>query len=103
MQHRSPADRHGLAATPVRPGSRSRTAATISATASSTGHAVLLLAVAVAERHRARGHVLVAGQQHERHLLLLRVADLLLHPVVARVDLDPDALRAQRCAATSYR
>ena len=47
-------------------------------------HAVALRAVAVAERDRAVGDVLVAGDRHERDLLLLRGADLLLHPVVAR-------------------
>src|SRR5271166_4464042 len=51
------------------------------------GHAVLLLAVTVAERDRAGRHVVVAGQQHVGHLLALRVADLLLHTVIAGVDL----------------
>src|SRR5215470_4736405 len=46
-------------------------------------HSVLLRAVTVAERDRARGHVVVSGEQHEGNLLPLRVADLLLHPVVA--------------------
>jgi hypothetical protein len=54
-------------------------------------YAVALLAVAVAEGHRAGSDVVVPGDQHERHLLLLRRADLLLHPVVGRVDVDPDA------------
>ena len=33
-----------------------------------------------------------AGDHHERHLLQLGVADLLLHPVVGVVDLDPQPL-----------
>ena len=39
--------------------------------------------------------VAVAGQQHERHLLVGVVDDLLGHPVVAGVDLDPDPARLQ--------
>src|SRR5262249_51980376 len=57
--------------------------------------AVLLLTAPVAERDRARGDVVVPGQQHVRHLLPLRVPDLLLHPVVTGVDLGPDASLAQ--------
>src|SRR3954454_11763824 len=51
--------------------------------------------VAVADRHRTGLHVAVTGDEHERHLLLLRVQDLLLHPVVRVVDLDPHALALQ--------
>src|SRR5690606_15669311 len=58
-------------------------------------HPVLLLAVAVAERHGTGRDVLVPGEQHVRDLGLLRVADLLLHPVVRGVHLDPDAPLAQ--------
>src|SRR5262245_25607687 len=56
-------------------------------------HPVALRPVAVAERDRPVGHVLVPRDRHERHLLLLGVADLLLHAVVRRVHLGPDALR----------
>src|SRR5438093_467825 len=56
------------------------------------GHTVLLLAAAVAEGHRPLLQVAVAGDHHERDLLELRVADLLLHPVIGVVDLDPDPL-----------
>src|SRR5260370_33417507 len=54
------------------------------------GDAVALLAAAVAERDRSGGHVVIAGEQHEWDLLALCGPDLLLHPVVARVHLDPD-------------
>src|SRR5262249_43477835 len=57
--------------------------------------AVLLLPAAVPERDRTGGDVVVPGQQHVGHLLALRVADLLLHPVRAVVDPDPDPLLAQ--------
>src|SRR5262249_56173990 len=42
-----------------------------------------------------RRDVVVPRQQHVRHLLPLRVADLLLHPVGAVVDLHPDPVLAQ--------
>src|SRR5437763_1334225 len=48
-------------------------------------------AVAVAQRDRARLDGPRPGDEHERHLVLLRAQDLLLHPVVAVVDLDPYA------------
>src|SRR3954451_20091128 len=57
--------------------------------------AATLDAVAVADGHRTRLHVAVARDEHERHLLLLRVQDLLLHPVVGPVDLGTDALAGQ--------
>src|SRR3954452_20297955 len=57
--------------------------------------AVVLITVAVAERDRAVLDVTVAGDHHERDLLQLRVADLLLHPVVGLVDLDPDTTLAE--------
>ena len=63
--------------------------------------AVLLGAVAVAERDRAGRDVVGAGDQHERHLLLLGVADLLLHAIVGSVDLDPDALLGKGCCDTA--
>ncbi|AIY17733.2 Serine phosphatase RsbU, regulator of sigma subunit [Pimelobacter simplex] len=53
--------------------------------------AVVLAPVAVAEADRALLDVLTAGDEHEGDLLQLRVADLLLEPVVGLVDLDPDA------------
>ena len=56
------------------------------------GDEVALGAVAVAERDAVLGHVLLPGQQHERDLGPLGLADLALHPVVGAVDLDPDAL-----------
>ena len=46
------------------------------------GDAVVLPAVAVAERDSALLEVAVAGDHHEGDLLQLGVADLLLHPVV---------------------
>src|SRR3954470_12087634 len=52
-------------------------------------------AVAVADRDRARLPGPLTGDEHERHLLLLRVQDLLLHPVVRVVDLDPHTLGPQ--------
>src|SRR5690606_6460997 len=51
------------------------------------GDAVLLGAVAVAEGDGPVGHVLIACDDHERHLLLLGVADLLLHAVGGGVHL----------------
>src|SRR3546814_127236 len=51
-------------------------------------HAVVLSAVAVAERHRAGLDVAVTRDHHERNLLELGIADLLLHPIVGDVDLD---------------
>src|SRR5690606_6100770 len=56
---------------------------------------VLLGPVAVPERDRLRAGVLTAGDQDVGHLLLAGVADLLLHPVVGRVHLDPDAALAE--------
>src|SRR3954452_13085144 len=57
--------------------------------------AIVLVTVAVAERDRAFLDVAVAGNHHEGHLLQLRIADLLLHPVVGLVDLNPDTPLAQ--------
>src|SRR5271156_3594634 len=57
--------------------------------------AVLLRPVAVAEGPPSLGHVVVARDQHVRDLLPLRAPDLLLHPVIARDDVDPDAVAAQ--------
>ena len=65
--------------------------------------AVALRAVAVAEGDRAGLGVGGAGDEHERDLLLARRADLLLHPVVGVVDLDPDAPLPSAAAATSVR
>src|SRR6266567_5640729 len=59
------------------------------------GYPVALRAVPVPERDGTGGHVVVARDRHERDLLLLRGTDLLLHPLVGLVDLDPDALGAQ--------
>src|SRR5215469_6987800 len=58
-------------------------------------YAVLLLPASIPERDCARRHVVVAGQQHVGDLLALCVADLLLHPVIAGVDLNPDTVLAQ--------
>src|SRR3954447_14543307 len=52
-------------------------------------------AVAVANRHRTGIDVAITGDEHERHLLVLRVQDLLLHAVVGVVDLDPHAFGPQ--------
>src|SRR6476469_1369585 len=54
--------------------------------------AVLLGAVAVAEGDRPGRPVVLAGDEHERHLGLARVADLLREPVVGGVQLDADPL-----------
>src|SRR5690606_31550249 len=58
-------------------------------------HAVVLRPVAVPERHGVLGAIFVARDEHVWHLLLLRGADLLLHPVVAGVDLGSDPPRPQ--------
>src|SRR6478609_11679290 len=58
-------------------------------------HAVVLAAVAVAERHGTGLDVLAAGDERERDLLGARIADLLAEAVVGVVDLGTDALRAQ--------
>src|SRR5215207_2469993 len=50
---------------------------------------VLLASVPIPERHCASRRVLAPGYQNEGHLLLLGVADLLLHSVIGGVDLDP--------------
>src|SRR5580658_6056364 len=55
---------------------------------------ITLLAATVPERDGASGHVIVTGQQHVRHLLLLRGPDLLLHTVGPGIDLNPDAALA---------
>ena len=55
-------------------------------------HAVLLRAVAEAERDGSAGTVLLAGDQLERHLLGGVRADLLLHAVVAVIELGAHAL-----------
>ena len=70
-------------------------ASVISATAVVDGHPVLLGPVAVAEGDRAGGGVLATGDQDVGHLGLLGVPDLLAHPVVGGVDLDPYAGGAQ--------
>src|SRR5215467_10703828 len=59
------------------------------------GDSVALLAAAVTERDGPRGDVVIARQQHVRHLLPLSGPDLLLHPVSTGVDLDPDTTLAQ--------
>src|SRR3954454_19485022 len=59
------------------------------------GDTPALDAVAVADRHRTGLHVTLTGDEHERHLLLLRVQNLLLHPVVGVVDLDPHTFGLQ--------
>src|SRR6266545_2381358 len=56
---------------------------------------VALRTVPVAERHGAARDVGVTRDRHERDLLLLRRADLLLHPLVGLVDLGPDPGRPQ--------
>src|SRR5690625_4980798 len=42
-------------------------------------HPVVLVSIAVPERHRTGIHVRVTGNQHERHLLCLRITNLFLH------------------------
>src|SRR5665811_1638898 len=53
---------------------------------------ILLRTVAVTERDRSGGPVVLAGDEHERHLGLLGGADLLREPVVRGVDLDANPL-----------
>jgi hypothetical protein len=52
-------------------------------------------AVAEPEAHRARLLIATTHEQKEQHLLQGVRANLLLHPVVARVDLDPDPVDPQ--------
>ena len=58
--------------------------------------AVVLCAVPVSEGNSPRGDVIVAGDQHVGSLGSLRVADLLLHPIIGGVDLHANAPLAQR-------
>src|SRR5258708_36494664 len=58
-------------------------------------HLVALVTIAVAERDGTGRDVVVAGQEHVRHLVLLSGPDLLLHPVRARVYVHPDPALAQ--------
>ena len=89
--------------TGVRPGARSAIAAVISAIASSTGTPFFCGAVAVAERDRTGGAVVLPRDEHVGHLGLARVADLLREPVVARVELDADALAPAAASSTPPR
>src|SRR5689334_10980175 len=59
------------------------------------GYAVALAAVAVAEADRALAPVLLAGDQHVRHLGLAGGADLLRHAIVGAVHVDADAVLPQ--------
>src|SRR5665647_75180 len=61
---------------------------------------ILLRPVAVTERDRPRGPVVLAGDEHERHLRLLGGADLLREPVVRGVDLDANPLGLQAIGDT---
>src|SRR3954465_756950 len=54
-------------------------------------HTATLDTIAAADRDCARLDVAVTGDEHERHLLVLRMQDLLLHPVIRVVDLDAHA------------
>jgi hypothetical protein len=74
MQHRS--RRGPPAADAGQTWTRRFTASVISATASSTGTPFFCSPLRVAERHRPGGDVVVPCQQHVRHLLPLRGADL---------------------------
>src|SRR5699024_8684311 len=58
-------------------------------------HAIILVSIAVPERHRTGVHVRVAGNQHERHFLRLRITNLFLHAFIGIVDLDADPIGAQ--------
>src|SRR5690625_8012303 len=58
-------------------------------------HAVVLVSIAVPERHRTGIHVRVTGNQHERHLLCLRITNLFLHAFVGVVALNTDAVGTQ--------
>src|SRR6478735_7532756 len=59
-------------------------------------HPVLLRPVAVAERDRSGGAVVIPRDEHVGHLGLARVADLLREAVVAGVELGADAVGAHR-------
>src|SRR5450759_6027042 len=60
---------------------------------------ILLRAVAIAERHRTGRPVVLAGDEHERHLGLLGGANLLWEPVVRRVDLNANLIGTQTISA----